>query len=89
MTCGSRIVETTGARMFGLDDGEVLQRRRYVGHVRSEIEVRGAYDPLKESELGSHAHFYRKYVPRSKDILKVTVCATAFCVLGRDILRCS
>ena len=39
---GPRIVETTGARMFGLDDGEVVQRRRYVGHVRSEIEVRGA-----------------------------------------------
>jgi hypothetical protein len=42
MTSGSRIVETTGARMFGLDDGEVIQRRRYVSHVRSEIEVRGA-----------------------------------------------
>ncbi|KAF8496558.1 t-SNARE [Russula emetica] len=33
-----KIVETTGARMFGLDDGEVIQRRRYVSHVRSEIE---------------------------------------------------
>ncbi|KAI0261641.1 t-SNARE [Gloeopeniophorella convolvens] len=33
-----RIVETTGARMFGLDDAEVIQRRRYVGHVRREIE---------------------------------------------------
>ncbi|KAI9509025.1 hypothetical protein F5148DRAFT_1283361 [Russula earlei] len=33
-----KIVETTGARMFGLDDREVIQRRRYVGHVRSEIE---------------------------------------------------
>lgn len=42
MTSGPRIVETTGARMFGLDDGEVIQRRRYVGHVGSEIEVRGA-----------------------------------------------
>ena len=38
----SRIVETTGARMFGLDDREVIQRRRYVSHVRNEIEVRGA-----------------------------------------------
>ena len=36
------MVETTGARMFGLDDGEVIKRRRYVGHVRSEIQVRGA-----------------------------------------------
>ena len=42
MTSGPRIVETTGARMFGLDDEEVIQRRRYVGHVGSEIEVRGA-----------------------------------------------
>ena len=36
------MVETTGARMFGLDDGEVIKRRRYVSHVRSEIQVRGA-----------------------------------------------
>ena len=42
MTSGPRIVEATGARMFGLDDGEVIQRRRYVSHVRNEIEVRGA-----------------------------------------------
>jgi len=34
-----KIVETTGARMFGLDDGEVVQRRRYVSHVRSQIET--------------------------------------------------
>ncbi|KAH8987892.1 t-SNARE [Lactarius akahatsu] len=33
-----KIVETTGARMFGLDDTEVIQRRRYVSHVRGEIE---------------------------------------------------
>ncbi|KAN0131598.1 t-SNARE [Lactarius tabidus] len=33
-----RMVETTGARMFGLDDAEVIQRRRYVSHVRTEIE---------------------------------------------------
>lgn len=25
--------------MFGLDDAEVQKRRRYVGHVRKEIEV--------------------------------------------------
>lgn len=35
-----RIVESTGARMFGLDDVEVTKRRKYVGHVRKEIEVR-------------------------------------------------
>lgn len=35
-----KIVETTGARMFGLDAAEVMERRRYVGRVRNEIEVR-------------------------------------------------
>jgi len=34
-----RIVESTDARMFGLDDAEVQKRRRYVGHVRKELEV--------------------------------------------------
>ncbi|KAI0311099.1 t-SNARE [Amylostereum chailletii] len=33
-----RIVENTGARMFGLEDAEVMQRRRYVSHVRQQIE---------------------------------------------------
>ncbi|KAI0250631.1 t-SNARE [Lactifluus subvellereus] len=33
-----KAVETTGARMFGLDDREVIQRRRYVSHIRGEIE---------------------------------------------------
>ncbi|THH11401.1 hypothetical protein EW146_g8055 [Bondarzewia mesenterica] len=33
-----KIVETTGARMFGLEESEVTQRRQYVGHVRREIE---------------------------------------------------
>ncbi|KAF9480585.1 hypothetical protein BDN70DRAFT_877419 [Pholiota conissans] len=33
-----KIVESTDARMFGLDDAEVQKRRRYVGHVRQEIE---------------------------------------------------
>ena len=35
-----RIVESTDARMFGLDDAEVQRRRQYVSHVRKEIEVR-------------------------------------------------
>lgn len=26
--------------MFGLDESEVMERRRYVGHVRHEIDVR-------------------------------------------------
>ncbi|KAH7923071.1 hypothetical protein BV22DRAFT_1036747 [Leucogyrophana mollusca] len=33
-----KIVESTGARMFGLDDREVAARRDYVGRVRREIE---------------------------------------------------
>ena len=35
-----RIVETTGARMFGLEEAEVQERRAFVEHVRREIEVR-------------------------------------------------
>jgi hypothetical protein len=34
-----RIVESTDARLFGLDDAEVQKRRRYVGYVRTEIQV--------------------------------------------------
>ncbi|KAH9947546.1 syntaxin 6, N-terminal-domain-containing protein [Amylocystis lapponica] len=34
-----KIVESTGARMFGLEESEVMERRRYVGHVRREIEA--------------------------------------------------
>ncbi|PPQ71901.1 hypothetical protein CVT26_007196 [Gymnopilus dilepis] len=33
-----KIVESTDARMFGLDDAEVQRRRQYVSHVRKEIE---------------------------------------------------
>ncbi|KAJ6595757.1 t-SNARE [Mycena vulgaris] len=33
-----KIVESTDARMFGLDDMEVQERRRYVVHVRKEID---------------------------------------------------
>jgi hypothetical protein len=41
----ARIVESTGARLFGLTDAEVLVRRRYVKHVKSEIEVHAlSYD---------------------------------------------
>lgn len=35
-----RIVEETGARMFGLEEREVMERRRYVEFVRKEIDVR-------------------------------------------------
>ncbi|KAJ7728425.1 t-SNARE [Mycena maculata] len=33
-----KIVESTDARMFGLDDMEVQERRQYVVHVRKEID---------------------------------------------------
>jgi len=35
-----KIVESTGARMFGLDDAEVIERRRYVRRVGREIQGR-------------------------------------------------
>ena len=34
-----RIVETTGARMFGIEDVELQERKKYVMHVRRELEV--------------------------------------------------
>ena len=37
------VVESTGARLFGLEETEVIERRRYVSRVRQEIEVR-AFD---------------------------------------------
>ncbi|KIK68500.1 hypothetical protein GYMLUDRAFT_54123 [Collybiopsis luxurians FD-317 M1] len=33
-----KIVETTGPRMFGLEESEVQERRRYVAYVRREVE---------------------------------------------------
>ncbi|KAF8587206.1 hypothetical protein K439DRAFT_1338869 [Ramaria rubella] len=33
-----RIVEETGGRLFGLEEVEVIERRKYVGRVRKEIE---------------------------------------------------
>lgn len=38
-----RVVESTGPRLFNLDDAEVAERRRYVGQVRREITVRPAH----------------------------------------------
>ncbi|KAF8814722.1 snare protein TLG1/Syntaxin [Phlegmacium glaucopus] len=57
-----KIVESTDARMFGLDDAEVQKRRRYVGHVRKEIQkMRGLVSdspPLDEylQPSGSGTH---------------------------------
>ncbi|KAF8637935.1 hypothetical protein AX17_002556 [Amanita inopinata Kibby_2008] len=33
-----KVVETTGPRMFGLDDAEVQERRKYISHVQKELE---------------------------------------------------
>ncbi|TCD70692.1 hypothetical protein EIP91_002067 [Steccherinum ochraceum] len=46
-----KIVEETGPRMFGLEETEVASRRRYVGHVRNEIEAMRA-----ELETGVRAN---------------------------------
>ncbi|RPD56005.1 hypothetical protein L226DRAFT_534368 [Lentinus tigrinus ALCF2SS1-7] len=44
------VVETTGARQFGLEESQVIERRRYVGHVRREIEtMRGEVDDGRRS----------------------------------------
>ncbi|KAI0696827.1 t-SNARE [Cytidiella melzeri] len=44
-----KIVETTGARMFGLEEQEVMERRRYLAFVRREIDSMRAE---VESEIG-------------------------------------
>ncbi|KIL63132.1 hypothetical protein M378DRAFT_80101 [Amanita muscaria Koide BX008] len=43
------VVETTGPRLFGLDESEVAKRRTYVSHVKKEIENMRA-------ELAAHSH---------------------------------
>lgn len=49
-----KIVETTGARMFGLDAAEVMERRRYVRRVRNEIEnMRAEVDGGREATLSN------------------------------------
>lgn len=50
----NRIVESTDARMFGLDDAEVQRRRRYVSDVRKEIQVRSLPMFPAISTLTSH-----------------------------------
>jgi len=50
-----KIVESTGARMFGLEDQEVMDRRRYVAFVRREIDnMRAEVEP--ESGIRSRPH---------------------------------
>jgi len=63
-----KIVETTGPRLFGLDDGEVTQRRRYVSHVRGQIESMRAEiegDPKSDSAGPSTPHRSNTHSPFS------------------------
>ncbi|KAF8135999.1 t-SNARE [Mycena galopus ATCC 62051] len=51
-----KIVESTDARMFGLDDMEVQERRRYVVHVRREIDNMRAEVTSSASRAASRPH---------------------------------
>ncbi|KAF7318950.1 SNARE domain protein [Mycena chlorophos] len=68
-----KIVESTDARMFGLDDAEVQERRRYVGHVRREIdnmraEITGSAPPQPTSPRPLTPHTPRSpYSERADD----------------------
>ncbi|KAH7887080.1 t-SNARE [Phlebopus sp. FC_14] len=49
-----KVVESTGPRLFNLDDSEVMERKKYVGRVRREIEdtkaeVEGTKTPRPQS----------------------------------------
>ncbi|GJJ15031.1 hypothetical protein Clacol_009305 [Clathrus columnatus] len=49
-----RIVESTGSRMFGLEESEVIERRKHLGKVRRTIEVMRAElsgSVIKPSEI--------------------------------------
>ncbi|CAK5261868.1 unnamed protein product [Mycena citricolor] len=64
-----KIVESTDARMFGLDDLEVQDRRRYVVQVRKEIDNMRAQvnsaSPLPQSQPSSRPH--SPYPERGED----------------------
>lgn len=51
---GSRIVEETGGRLFGLEEKEVIERRKYVGRVRQEVEVGSLFHVLLLQDLPGH-----------------------------------
>lgn len=61
----TRIVESMDARMFGLDDAEVQKRRRYVVHVRKEIEV-GFLSSSSLSNLVIYASLTAPYLCKSR-----------------------
>ncbi|KAJ7634802.1 t-SNARE [Roridomyces roridus] len=65
-----KIVESTDARMFGLDDLEVQERRRYVIHVRKEIDnMRAELNPSASTPvISSRPHSpYPDRVPAAED----------------------
>ncbi|KAF9010149.1 hypothetical protein BDQ17DRAFT_1421410 [Cyathus striatus] len=64
-----KIVESTDARMFGLDDAEVSNRRKYVIHVRKEIDnMRAEVDPPSRplSRSGAATPTYTASPPRGQ-----------------------
>ncbi|KAJ7266962.1 t-SNARE [Mycena haematopus] len=65
-----KIVESTDARMFGLDDMEVQERRRYVVYVRKEIDNMRAEVTSSASRAASRPHSplpYQERVPPAED----------------------
>ncbi|KAJ6538727.1 t-SNARE [Mycena sp. CBHHK59/15] len=63
-----KIVESTDARMFGLDDAEVQERRRYVVHVRREIDNMRAEVTPSTPLLSSRPHSpYPERAPQAED----------------------
>ncbi|KAF7344591.1 SNARE domain protein [Mycena sanguinolenta] len=63
-----KIVESTDARMFGLDDMEVQERRRYVVHVRREIDNMRAEVTSSVSRAASRPHSpFPEAVPSVED----------------------
>ncbi|KAH9941574.1 t-SNARE [Epithele typhae] len=66
------VVESTGARLFGLEEAEVMERRRYVGHVRREIEdmraeVEGGRRSRPTSMFGAPSPGIRSPAPENED----------------------
>ncbi|KAJ7719767.1 t-SNARE [Mycena olivaceomarginata] len=63
-----KIVESTDARMFGLDDMEVQERRRYVVHVRKQIDNMRAEVTSSASRAPSRPHSpYPERAPPAED----------------------
>ncbi|KAK7032607.1 hypothetical protein VNI00_012870 [Paramarasmius palmivorus] len=60
-----RIVETTGARMFGIEDMELQERKKYVIHVRRELESMRAEVSDSPSTPGPATPKLRSPGPRS------------------------